>query len=44
MPEGEEAAVLGIHEFKEALEMYNQKLYDQAEMLLKEALKILKKA
>jgi len=44
MPEGEQEAILGISEFEEALEFFHLKKYDQAEVLLKEALKILKKA
>lgn len=44
MPEEEQDAILALNEFKEALEFFHEKKYDQAEVLLKEALKILKKA
>ena len=44
MPEGEQDAILALTEFTEALEFFHEKKYDQAEVLLKEALKILKKA
>lgn len=44
MPESESEAILGLNEFSEALEFFHQKKYDQAEVLLKEALKILKRA
>lgn len=44
MPEGEHEAILGLSEFEEALNFFNEKKYDQSEVLLKEALKILKNA
>jgi len=44
MPESEQEAILGLNEFSEALAFFHEKKYDQAEVCLKEALKILKKA
>lgn len=44
MPDEEQEAILGLTEFEQALQMFHLKKYDQAEMLLKEAMKILKKA
>ena len=44
MPEGESEAILAIRELEEALHFFHLKKYERAESLLKEALKILKKA
>lgn len=44
MPDTEQEAILGLQEFEQALRFVNEKRYDQAEVLLKEALKILKRA
>ena len=40
----EQEAILGLDELEQALKFYNLKKYDQSETLLKEALKILKRA
>ena len=40
----EQEAILGLDELEQALNFFNLKKYDQSETLLKEALKILKKA
>ena len=44
MEASEQEAILGLDELEQALNFFNLKKYDQAETLLKEALKILKKA
>ena len=44
MDESEQEAILALSEFEQALRFFNEKRYDQAEVLLKEALKILKRA
>ena len=44
MDASEQEAILGLDELEQALNFFNLKKYDQAETLLKEALKILKKA
>ena len=44
MPDDEQEAILALSEFEEALRFFHEKKYDQSEVLLKEALKILKRA
>ena len=44
MDASEQEAILGLDELEQALKFYNLKKYDQAETLLKAALKILKNA
>ena len=44
MPVSEQEAILGLSELGEALKLVQEKRYDRAKQLLKEALKIVKRA
>ena len=44
MDDEEHDLILGLHEFEKAMDYFNQKKYNESEVYLKEALKILKYA
>ena len=44
IPDEEHEAILGLSEFERSVNLFHEKQYDQSEMQLKEALKILKNA
>ena len=44
IPDEEHDAILGLSEFEKSVNLFHEKKYDESEVLLKEALKILKNA
>ncbi len=44
MPDEEQSLVLGLSQFEEAVKLINEKRFTEAEVYLKEALGVLKKA